>query len=108
MKKMAAEPTQDPFQYFLHQRKNIVKDIEQFLLAVLKCCRSIEERIRVRTLTQDVVAGITDRMSRNLPSVIKSLFLLHGLYGYPDSSKRDVAGRAELLHNIMTFCPRGR
>ena len=90
---MAAEPAQGPFQSFLHERKSIVTDIKQFLKAVLKWCRSAKKRIeQTRPTQEDVVAGITERMSRNLPFVIKSLFLLHGLYGYPDSSKKDVTG----------------
>ena len=108
MRKMAAKPAEDPFQSFLDERKSIVTDIKQFLKAVLNCCHSIKERIKVRSPAQDVVAGITDGMSRNLHFVIKSLSLLHGLYAYPNSSNQDVTGRAELLHNIMSFGPRCR
>ena len=81
----------DPFEKFQDERRSIVNEIEQFLKVVLKYCYSIEQLKRSRP-TQAVVARITKTMSQNLHSVIESLSLLHGLYGYPDSSNQDVTG----------------
>ena len=92
MKKMAAKRPKDPFESFQGERRTIVNDIKQFLIAVLNYCYSIEQMKKRRIPTQAVVARINTTMSQNLHSVIKSLSLLHGLYGYPDSSNQDVTG----------------
>ena len=102
---MAATSSQVALGYFLRERRNIVKDIKEFLIAMLKYCLSITEMIKNRKLSKVVVDTITVQMNRNLHSMIKSLSLLHGLYGYPDKTSENVTGNVEgeLLRGISTF-----
>lgn len=89
---MATGSSNNAFEHFRRERRSIVNEIEQFLIAVIKFCYSIEERQKKRKLLENVFARMTERMSRNLHSVIKSLSFIHGLYGYPDCSHEDVRG----------------
>jgi hypothetical protein len=69
------------FQAFLRERSRILEDIREFLRAVLLYCLDMEDDFQ-----RDVIA------SENLvSSLIESLCLIHGLYGYPAESNRSSA-----------------
>ena len=95
---MASEQQRSPFRIFVIERSNILKDIGQFLFAVLKCCSKIVQAFEENAeLDKEDVDAITTKISRNLYSMIKSLSLLHGLYGYPNCTNRDVTGKFKVL-----------
>ena len=95
---MASEQQRSPFISFVKERSRILKDIRQFLFAVLKCCSKIVQAFKEdEKLDKEDVDAITTKISRNLYSMIKSLSLLHGLYGYPNWVNRDVPGTFKVL-----------
>ena len=81
----------DKFPKFLDERNEVLNDVKQFLLAVLSWCRKTVEITEERG--KDARLVITDRISQNLPSVVKSLSLLHGLHGYPDCNSNTTTGK---------------
>lgn len=60
------------FQKFKQQRSKIVKDIELFLTKVLECLNKLKEE-----------GLVTIAIGERLDRLIKSLCLIHALYGYP-------------------------
>ena len=98
---MASEQHRSPFRSFVKERSNILKDIGQFLLAVLKCCSKIVQAFKENEeLDKEDVDAITTKISTNLYLMIKSLSLLHGLYGYPNCTNRDVTGKLQVLIKV--------
>jgi hypothetical protein len=72
---------------FTHQRMQIHNDIEQFLLEVLYFCVDYMEK-QIKTDKWEIdEKEVATKISKNLESLIKSLCLIHGLYGYPSSNK---------------------
>jgi hypothetical protein len=70
------------FQKFLEERCSIHKDIKDFLYMVLKCCLKLEE-----TASDSAVSSQKfTETSEKLQSLIKSLCLIHALYGYPNET----------------------
>jgi hypothetical protein len=64
----------DWFHDFLEERGAILEDIREFLRAVLLYCLDMEDNLDFKP---NVIAN------ENLVSLIESLCLIHGLYGYP-------------------------
>ena len=83
------ERTKDNFKGFLKQRNAIIKDIEQFLLMMCKYFSDWEKCL-------DPASFITETVC----SLIKSLCLIHGLYGYPalNSSTDNITGKNTLCY----------
>lgn len=79
------------FPKFLNERNEVLKDVKQFLLAVLRWCHKTVEITEEKR--KDARLVITDRISKNLPLVVKSLSLLHGLHGYPDCNSNTTTGK---------------
>ena len=71
------------YHYFLEERSKVLGDIEEFLRMIL--------RYLIRT---NMAAPLPTTVSRNVRLVIKSLYVLHGLYGFPrlDSTKDLITG----------------
>ncbi|CAB4037641.1 Hypothetical predicted protein, partial [Paramuricea clavata] len=65
------------FQDFLTDRSTILEDIREFLSVVLMYCLNMEDEL---DCPRDVIA------TKNVSSLIESLCLIHGLYGYPAKS----------------------
>ena len=68
------DPAEDGFEDFLKERGEILKDIEQFLFMVFRYFLYMEEQ----EFEPDFF--ITDTVC----ILIKSICLIHGLYGYPE------------------------
>lgn len=66
------------YEMFLKERGNVLEEIKQFLMMVLDYFFDMEQKLGLEL----VVAIIKENLS-SLKSLIKSLCLIHGLYGYP-------------------------
>jgi hypothetical protein len=69
------------FQKFQEEHSSIHKDIVDFVYMVLKCCSTLE-----KDFDSNVVSQMFTKTSEKLQSLIKSLCLIHALYGYPNET----------------------
>ena len=69
--------------YFLLERNWIHTDIESFLFVVLSHFVNFEERFKVKR------EFIAEQIKNKFPLLIISLCQIHGLYGYPATTKSD-------------------
>ena len=70
-------------EYFLKERNWIHTEIQNFLFVVLSHFVNFEERFKVE---REIIAN---KISKKFPLLIKSLCQIHGLYGYPASTKSE-------------------
>ena len=76
----------DPrFRSFLRERRCILKDLEDFLGMVLLYFINIEEEL----LSREEILNLNGK----LESLIKSLWFIHSLYGYPPHPDDDEEGK---------------
>ena len=78
----------EQFQFFLKERNQILQDIEQFLFTTFRYFLMMEnEEYRTPLFATETVG-----------SLIKSLCLIHGLYGYPgpNPSANSITGKNTL------------
>ena len=68
---------EDGFEEFLEERSEILKDIEQFLFMVFKYFSQMEEDFAQSDFKHHFF------ITENVCSLIESLCVIHGLYGYP-------------------------
>ena len=76
---------EDEFQDFLKERNEILKDIEQFLFMTFRYFSKMGNSYDPKSFATETVR-----------SLIHSLCLMHGLYGYPaeqDSSANNITGK---------------
>ena len=73
------------YAYFLEERCKILDDIEEFLRMILLFFISMELDLKKSR----------ENISQNLRRIVKSLYVLHGLYGFPgsDSAKDNITGK---------------
>jgi hypothetical protein len=75
---------EDEFQDFLKERSEILRDIEQFLFMTFRYFSKMGNRYDPKSFATETVR-----------SLIQSLCLIHGLYGYPErnSSTKNITGK---------------
>ena len=73
------------FQDFLDERRQIPKEIREFIKMVLMYCVDMEKTYRLRP---DVIG------TRHARSLILSLRKVHEFYGYPTTQSTDDPGRS--------------
>jgi hypothetical protein len=66
------------YKRFLDERSNILEEIKQFLMMVLDYFFDLEQKLGYEFVVQAVEKNLS-----SVESLIKSLCLIHGLYGYP-------------------------
>jgi hypothetical protein len=76
-------PTQEAtekelYELFLKERSDILEEIEEFLAMVLNYFFDLEQKLGLESVVTAVEKNLI-----SVNSLIKSLCLIHGLYGYP-------------------------
>ena len=82
------------YKKFRKHRNKILQDINNFLINALKCLHELNSTVNER---ESVTSTILPKIYEHLNRLIKSLCLIHALYGYPGESGDNPEGKSWIV-----------